>query len=59
MGINFIPETSEDEEILAAIPTSLGEIPSCSSKGSNWLCLTLRNEEYTGLCGMSPAASLK
>lgn len=57
--INLFPENAEDEMILAAMPDHLEEIPFWISKGGKSLGLTLRNEEYTDLCGMSPAASLK
>jgi hypothetical protein len=57
--INLFPENEEDEMILAAMPDHLEEIPFWISKGGKSLGLTLRNEEYNNLCGMSPAASLK
>lgn len=58
-SINLFPENAEDEMILAAMPDHLEEIPFWISKGGKSLGLTLCNEEYNDLCGVSPAALLK
>ena len=55
--INFIPESPEDEEILACMPNPMEKIPFWISKGGNWLGLNFEHIESNVLTACQPAVA--